>query len=299
MKPSEVVKRIYATYEKDERPRAYLGASSVGRALQCKRRAWLEFRAAASAQFDGRMLRLFQTGHREEDRVIQDLINAGFEFEGAQLGGGTTTQIGVQAFQGLFRGHTDGLVRAPGGEWHLFECKTANERAFKLHTGTSRTPGKPVIEAKPVHYAQIQVYMGLLNAGQMPEGLGDAPRKALYLVVHKDTDKIHAEIVDFDADFFDELGNIVREILEANEPFPAPWKAPSAKHCTYCDCNHICWDKQEPAQVCGTCVNFRINTEDGSRVCLLHETATLQHETCTHHVWAEWVERNETVSFWL
>ena len=75
----EVVQRIYEAIEKDNKrdfKLSRLGASSIGD--DCIRRIWLSWRGYDNPSFDGRMLRLFETGNLQEKRIIQDLRKAGF-----------------------------------------------------------------------------------------------------------------------------------------------------------------------------------------------------------------------------
>jgi len=65
---------IYRAYEAkaDRTQRGYLGMSTMGN--ECDRAIWYAFRwAHPPEQLDGRKLRLFQTGHREEARMLDDL----------------------------------------------------------------------------------------------------------------------------------------------------------------------------------------------------------------------------------
>lgn len=301
MKPENVARRVYRAIEKkaNKKPRNYLGASSVGHALTCKRRTWLSWRKVCVESFDGRTLRLFRTGHLQEDRIILELIDAGYRFVGAASGMGTQTQIRVEAFQGLFSGHADGLIATPNGPWMLFECKTASKSSFAQHVGGKRSEPKPVQDVKPVHYAQIQVYMGLLRAGQMPEGVeGDAPSQALYLVINKDNEQIHCEIVDFDQDYFDMLGGVIREVLTATEPPPKPFRRPDYKACMYCPAQAFCWEGQDGQEVCGTCTYFSVDIETGEKRCNLHARDTVQSETCDDYTPAGWVEQESKVTMW-
>lgn len=55
--------------------RWHLGASEIGRT--CDNYLWLKFRWAFNEQFDGRRLRLFQRGHREEAYFIEYLEGIG------------------------------------------------------------------------------------------------------------------------------------------------------------------------------------------------------------------------------
>src|SRR6476661_7858189 len=59
-----------------EDPRTHLGASIIGH--DCKAYAWNTFRWLRFEEFSGRMLRLFNRGHEEEQRFVRWLVGAGF-----------------------------------------------------------------------------------------------------------------------------------------------------------------------------------------------------------------------------
>ena len=60
---------IYKWYaSKPQSHREHLGASLIG--AECDRYLWQSFRWVALPQFEGRILRLFDTGTREEARVF-------------------------------------------------------------------------------------------------------------------------------------------------------------------------------------------------------------------------------------
>ena len=71
--PAPTVDAIYAAYvaEADDGFRDHLGASIIGK--DCERALWYDFRWVTRSTFSGRMLRLFDTGKREEDRLVRDL----------------------------------------------------------------------------------------------------------------------------------------------------------------------------------------------------------------------------------
>ena len=75
--PTPTLDAIYAAYvaEADDGFRDHLGASIIGK--DCERALWYDFRWAARRGFSGRMLRLFDTGKREEDRLVRDLRRTG------------------------------------------------------------------------------------------------------------------------------------------------------------------------------------------------------------------------------
>ena len=273
METQDLINRIYAVYQSAQgNPRTYLGGSSLGYGMQCSRRLWYSFRHVSREDFDGRMLRLFQHGHHEEVRVLKDLKDIGLEV--ISDGDGHTGQVDVQAFHGLVRGHIDGLVREEGGPWMLFECKTGNRKSFNSMAKDG------VFKSKPVHYAQMQTYMGLLQQ-QWPEHMeGAPPACALYIMVCKDDERIHAELVSFDAPYFEQLGELARETLEAVAPPERPFTVPDYKHCTYCPHIDVCWEGGEPDHVCGGCANYETDMEAGEHVCTLKNTIIKPYYTC-------------------
>lgn len=156
-------------------------ASSIGHA--CERALWYSFRwAVPPEEFDGRKLRLFHTGHAEEERMIAWLRLAGCTVEAVDPV--TREQWEVVALDGHFKGHLDGIVsgvlEAPKTP-HLLECKTHNAKSF------AQLVKFGVASAKPEHVAQMQVYM-------MLKGL----TRAFYLAKNKDDDQLYAERVNFD-----------------------------------------------------------------------------------------------------
>lgn len=74
-----VVKAINSKLERDQdvSGRRHLGGSLIGR--KCKRELWYSFRWALPPRHSGRMLRLFNRGHREEDRFVEWLRSVGVE----------------------------------------------------------------------------------------------------------------------------------------------------------------------------------------------------------------------------
>jgi hypothetical protein len=121
--------QIYKWYEsKSEGHREHLGASLIGH--ECDRFLWLTFRWAASPNFEGRVLRLFGTGKREEQRVYEELRAIGVELHTEQNG----QQINCRDDSGHFGGSVDGIGRgfAEGPKtWAVLEIKTANFSASK------------------------------------------------------------------------------------------------------------------------------------------------------------------------
>lgn len=228
------VRRIYALHEsraESEKPRPYLGASSLGEA--CSRRLWYGFRWAGERAIDGRIRRLFETGHREEERLIAELRAIGITVEGQQHG--------VEFADGHGKGHLDGAVlgldEAPR-TWHVFECKTHNTRSFK------DVVAKGVKVSKPTHYAQVQMYMGLTGM-----------ERAAYFAVCKDTDEVHLERIEYDSATFATLTAKAYAIIKAEEPPLRISEDPESFDCRFCPFRDVCHAATIPAMSCRTCAH--------------------------------------------
>ena len=72
---AEKVVQWWAAKKQTHRP--HLGASLIGH--ECDRYLWLTFRWAKLAEFEGRLLRLFDRGNREEPRIHEELRGIGVE----------------------------------------------------------------------------------------------------------------------------------------------------------------------------------------------------------------------------
>lgn len=226
-KEHELVKQIYDWWEKkgkSEKRRGYLGASSLN--PECARKLWYSFRFCSVPNFDGRMYRLFNTGHRAEDRFVAELRGVGlevYEYDPEHDG----EQIGVVSLSGHFRGHLDGIVRGvPGAEkaWHVLECKTHNNKSFLALKKNG------VKSHKIQHWNQMQVYMGLMKMD-----------RALYVAENKDTDELYIERIKFDKDAFEKLLGWAETIIFCNIPPPRGFTRRDCYQCSYCESSTVCW----------------------------------------------------------
>ena len=102
-----LVDRIYKHYEeRPDKSRSHLGASEIG--YECERRLWLSFRWAASESFDGRILRLFETGNLAEQRFIDNLQAIGITVK--PLDAETGLQHQVSELSKHFGGSIDAIA---------------------------------------------------------------------------------------------------------------------------------------------------------------------------------------------
>jgi len=222
---SELVQAIYAWHKKkgDAQPRrGYLGASSIGQ--ECERSLWYQFRNCLKRDFEGRMYRLFETGDLAESRFVNELRGIGCEVHDVTPEG---EQFEVNAFGGHFSGHMDGcalgIPEAPK-TWHVLEFKTHNAKSF------AKLEKEGVKESKPMHYAQMMVYMGLTKM-----------TRALYMAANKDTDALYSERIRFNGTEFDKYMDKAERIIFAQDPPERAFNRPDGFGCRFCDAKALCW----------------------------------------------------------
>ncbi len=215
--------------------REHLGASIIG--YPCDRNLWLTFRWAETEKFEGRVLRLFDTGKREESRIYEELRGIGCDVF-ADDGG---TQYRVSACGGHFGGSMDGVVsklpEAPKTP-HVLEAKTHGAKSF------ADLQKKGVEKAKPMHFTQMQTYMGLAGLD-----------RALYFAVNKDTDEIYTERIELDKDAFAKIMERATRIIKATEPPLRLSDDPAYFECKWCKFHPQCHGEKAPEVNCRTCAH--------------------------------------------
>ena len=230
---------IFAGYEADASDgfRSHLGASLIGKA--CERALWYDFRWTTKARFEGRVLRLFETGNREEERLVRNLRRTGATV--LEVDPETGRQFRVQAHGGHFGGSLDGvalhLLEAPKA-WHVLEFKTHSNKSF------TDLVAKKVRESKPQHFAQMQIYMHLMGMN-----------RAMYLAVNKDTDDLYVQRVEADVAYTEQLLEKARRIIFAPTPLPRISEEPSWYQCRLCDHADVCHGTRAAEVNCRTCLH--------------------------------------------
>lgn len=278
---SQTVEAIYAWWtQRLDKPRAYLGGSVLGR--ECERQLWYSFRwATMGEKFDGRMLRLFDRGQREEAVFVQELRGIGCTVH--DIDPSTGTQFRFKSVAGHAGGSIDGVAlgvpEAPK-TWHVIEMKTHNAKSFAALQKAG------VQEAKPEHYAQMQTYM---RWGQLT--------RALYLAVNKDTDELYAERVREDSAAQDALEAKAERIIYAKEPLPGISTDAAHYKCKFCPAAQVCHGQQLAAVSCRTCLHATPEPDgDGRWSCALAPGRDLplevQRTGCPSHLYIPALLRN-------
>jgi hypothetical protein len=247
---NNIIDRIDKAHEdKAERPRPHFGASQAGH--KCDRWLWLSFRWAVKPEFPGRILRLFRRGHHEENWVVADLKAAGIRIThtgkmqkrvdfGCHIGG---------SLDGII---TSGVPEAPTKS-HVAEFKTHGLKSF------TDMQKNGVEKSKPVHYAQVQLYMH-----------GTKIDRALYVAVCKNDDQLYIERIRYDKKFAEKLLERSKGIV-LSERMPDPLSTdPSWFECKFCDAYSFCHETKITKEVnCRTCAHVTA-IEDGTWTCARH-----------------------------
>lgn len=230
----------------DRNHRAHLGASQI--AEPCTRSLWYSFRWASEINHPARLLRVFQRGHDEEPRVLRLLRMAGVEIR--ERDQRTGEQFRFSEHGGHFAGSIDamgkGFIEADG--WHLVEIKTSADKPFR------DLENKGVAESKPMHFAQMQVYMRWTNTKQ-----------AFYIVVNKNDDNIYTERVKFKKDLAEAMVEKAGQIIATDRPPPRISDDPTYFHCKFCNHHEICHGQSLPQVTCRTCIHATPETDGDQR----------------------------------
>ena len=233
---ASAIHAIHAARNAAQESRDYMGWSMIG--AECDRALWLGFRWAGAKQVEGRVARLFDSGHREEARILEELRAIGCKVEA--IDPKTRGQIGVSSHGGHFRGHLDaivtGLPEAPTVR-HLVDVKTANTKNFDkvVRDGIEKT--------FPKYWAQGHGYaahMGLSHCA--------------FIFVCKDDDRIHVERFAADPAVAQRYEDRAARLIFSDRMPPPISVDPSWFSCKWCEHHDLCHGSRLVKQVnCRTC----------------------------------------------
>jgi hypothetical protein len=217
--------------ERDATPaREYLGASGLGAA--CERQLQYEYAKAPvdhGKGFSGRLLRIFERGHRTEDMVIRWLRMAGFTLKTEDANG---HQFGFSVAGGRLRGHVDGvLIAGPDGFAYpsLWENKCLGAKSWR------DVEKHKLAVSKPIYAAQIALYQTYLELHEHP---------ALFTAVNADTMEIYAELIPFDAALAQRMSDRGARVItatEAEDLLPRSFTDSTHFECKFCAWADRCW----------------------------------------------------------
>jgi hypothetical protein len=241
------VSAIWAAREAAAKSWDSIGLSMSELGSDCDRALWLSYRWASKAEkLTGQKLRLFETGHEQERRMIADLrLVPGvtvYDVDPERIGrDGKPAQFKVYSHGGHVRGKLDGKViglpEAPK-TLHVLECKSHNKKNF------DELVKKKVKAAKYAHWLQCQKYMQL-------EGL----TRCLYMAVCKDNDDLYSERLEYDAVAITQLDARLERIIALPQPPSRIAENPDKFPCMFCRQKDVCHSAEFGRRHCRTCVH--------------------------------------------
>lgn len=228
-----------------EKPRAYLGMSSIGGS--CSRKLWYDFRKVGRERFDAATLKRFEDGHRTEQVVIDRLrLLDGITLIDRREDG---EQIGYIDLDGHFRGHLDGdilgIPQAPKTP-HVLEVKCCSEKKFnELKKAVAELGEKQALKKwNPVYYTQGQCYCHYHS------------RSRHYLVVATPGGRDWMGVrTDYDATHAIQAIAKAKRIIQSNEPLDRISNDPSYFECRWCTFAGVCHGGDMPDRGCRTCLH--------------------------------------------
>lgn len=272
--------------------RYHLGYSLIGN--ECTRQLWYTFRWVDSPSHSGRLLRLFQRGHLEEERFVYFLEKAGIQVWATDENG-QQFKVAPEECGGHFGGSTDGVglgfpedPQAP----MLIEMKTHSGKSFK------DLEKNGVAVSKPQHLAQMQGYCHQMN---LP--------KAFYMAVNKDNDDLYTEVIEADTQAAEGLIARAKQIITSDRPLQKMSQDPTFFRCKWCDFHGVCHNIKPPKFNCRTCVHATAELDGDARWgCEKHNKSLSgqdQIAACDSHLfipdllenWAKPVDSNEEEGF--
>ncbi len=263
-------KAIYQHYidnQKDWR-RKHLGASGIGRS--CHRAIWYSWRWCTKPNYDGRKLKLFARGHKEEDNFIRDLEAIGIETD--TMDKKTGEQYRFSADFGHFAGACDGFGRgfAESKAWHLLEFKGLANTYF------NQLAKKGLLEYSTTYYAQTQIYMHWSKV----------IKRCMFLAVNKNTDELYQERIKYDKEYALKIEDKAKSIIDSQTPPDKISDKPNYYVCNMCEHKKIC-HAGVPEVNCRTCAHSTATMGDGCQWRCKHDTVDYEKQKigCPQHIY--------------
>lgn len=214
----------------DDGHRNHLGASLIGD--DCLRKLFYGFRWVKREKHSGRMLRLFQTGHREEARYLEYLVGIGFSI--------SSTQERISDCNGHFGGSNDGEA-VYNGVTFLLEFKTNG-----TGRGYNEVSELGVRRAKPKHWAQMCTY-----------GFKRGIKYALYMIKNKNDDDLTIQILELDWQLGEEMIRKASFVIESETAPPRISGNPAFFDCKFCNFAGVCHKQHAMEKNCRSCVHSK------------------------------------------
>lgn len=148
-----IIDAINAAIERDQEDprRRHLGGSLIGR--KCSREIWYGFRWASKTLQSGRMLRLFNRGHREEARFVEWLRRIGVELY----------EYAPPDYVLLYHDGSDCYILKSVAEWEQTQITSEpldDVTGDPLHERAARERGVEIPEPKQIRILDVMGHFG-------------------------------------------------------------------------------------------------------------------------------------------
>ena len=249
----------YCEKEYQDGHRKHLGGSQIGKT--CSRELWYAFRWFKQADYNsydaegnvtrsaGQTMRLFQRGHKEEISFTEYLQGIGCTLEFTPENQARISDVGSH-----FGGSMDNVGYLPTrygiSDRILFEFKTMNMANFnkiKNRIKKNRTTGicKPILpDVKPEYWSQVCVY-----------GYKMKLKYVFFLIVDKNTDELHPELITIDWEHGKEMLDKAAMIITAKKPPAKISLHRTFLTCKWCNFTDICHGDESAEKNCRSCVH--------------------------------------------
>mgnify|MGYP001617757970 FL=1 len=217
--------------------RDHLGASLMGD--QCSRKLWYNFHWCKAEKFSGRMLRLFQVGHKAEERFVTYLRGIGFEvFERDPE---TNKQFRISGANGHYGGSLDGQCKAPA-RYNISENMILEFKTNGTGAGFKNVEKNDLSKSKPTHFAQMSQYGFKLKL-----------QYGLYLIENKNDSDLIVKVVKLDWELGQYLENKATNIISSKFAPAKISENPSYQDCQWCSYSDICHNNAPVEINCRSC----------------------------------------------
>jgi len=279
--------------------RWHLGASLIGR--ECKRYLWYVFRWCLHEKTTGRQQRLFNRGHREEERFIEWLEGIGFKiwfenYEGFAYHAESDSYLIAKPGQEIdplcefitpenpnFRAHI-ARAKADGLEFPQYKISDVNGHFGGSLDGICKFPERYGIEEPALlEFKTNGTGAGFNKLGESgmpvakPEHFAQTStygkkyefRYVVYLNINKNDDSLHIEVTKLDHKLGEQMISKAEQIILSQEAPPRLSDNPTFHKCGYCAMKDICHKGAIPEKNCRSCKNAR-PVEGGEWFCDVH-----------------------------
>lgn len=285
----------------DDGFRWHLGASLIGH--ECQRYLFYVYRWCFKEEFDGRMQRLFNRGHREEERFIQYLEGVGFtvfsdDWQNWILLHDTLNNTYAVLPKGQDYGDSENLVEVTENETHrkIAKAMGVKFKQFRIsavngHFGGSldgiayfpkrygieepvllefktAAAGTPynTLTIKGMALGKPMHFAQMSTYGTNPAyGFG----WGLYMCANKNNDDIHVEVVKLSQELGHQTIVKATRIILAQEPPARLSDNPTFHKCVYCPAKEICHKGALVNRNCRSCKNA-VPDENAEFFCTVH-----------------------------